>query len=67
VFGLKHLVRLQSCENAKGWCTAQHKMLLFAQKTIVKEACSFDLASLKKKEKHFGHHSTGCVFRHESI
>ena len=62
-----------------GWCTAQWKMLLFCVKTIVKESRKFELARLKKKEKHFGRlvtfwfgtfampfSATGCVFRHEN-
>jgi len=30
-------------------------MLLFCAKTIVEESRRFELARLKKKEKHFGH------------
>jgi len=33
------------------WCTAQWKMLLFCEETIVKESCKFELAHLKKKKK----------------
>ena len=47
VSGSNHLVRLQSCEKAMGWCTAQCKMLLFCVKTIVKESCNFELGRLK--------------------
>ena len=39
-------MRLQSCEKAMGWCSAQCKMLLFWAKTI------FELAHLKKKGKN---------------
>jgi len=45
------LVRLQTWKKAKGWCTAQWKMLLFCPKTIVKESRKFELAHLKKKRK----------------
>jgi len=31
---VNHLVRLQSCEEAIGWCTVQCKMLLFCAKTM---------------------------------
>ena len=41
-----HLVRLQSCEKAMGWCIAQ-----FFAKTIMKESSNFELACLKKKKK----------------
>jgi len=41
-----------------GWCTAQWKLLLFCAKTIVKESRRFELARLKKKEKHFGRLAT---------
>ena len=54
-------------------------MLLFCAKTIVKESRKFELARLKKKDKHFGRLATfwfsafgmlfsaiGCVFRHEN-
>ena len=34
-----------------GWCTAQHKLLLFCVKTTMKESCNFELACLKKKKK----------------
>ena len=34
----KCLVRLQTCEKAMGWCTAQYKMLPFCVKTIEKES-----------------------------
>ena len=49
--GSNHLVRLQSCKKAMGWCTAQCKMMLICVKTIVKESCGFELARLKKKEE----------------
>ena len=48
--GLNRIVRLQSCEKAMGWCTAQCKMLLFRAKTNVNESCSFELACLKEKK-----------------
>ena len=45
-------VRLQSCEKAMGWCTAQCKILLLCGK---QSSRNFELAWLKKKkEKHFG-------------
>ena len=47
----ERLVRLQSCEKAMGWCTAQCKMLPFCVETIVKESCNFVLAHLKKKKR----------------
>jgi len=34
-----------------GWCTAQHKMLLFCAKAIMKESHHFELAHLKKNKK----------------
>jgi len=53
--------------------------MLFCVKTIVKESRKFELARLKKIEKHFGRlvtfwfgifamlfSDTGCVFRHEN-
>jgi len=43
VTSLKRLVRLQSCEKAMGWCTAQCKMLLFCMKTTKKEPHNFEL------------------------
>ena len=57
VTGLKHLVRLQRCKKAMGWCTAQCKMLLFCVKTIVKCVVTQFWTSPKKKKrkgKHFG-------------
>jgi len=44
-------MRLQSCEKAMGWCTAQWKMLLFCAKTIMKKSSNFELARLNKKKK----------------
>ena len=49
--GLKHLMSLQSCENAIGWCTLQCEMLLFCVKNIMRESCNFELAHLKKKKE----------------
>ena len=70
---------LQTWKKAMGWCTTQWKMLLFCAKTIAKESRKFELACLKKKEKHFGRLATfwfgvfamlfsaiGCVFCHEN-
>ena len=51
VSGSNRLVWLQTWKKAKGWCTAQWKMLLFSAKTIVKESRKFELAHLEKKKK----------------
>ena len=48
---LKYLARLQSCEKAIGWYTAQCKMLQFYMKTIVKGSCNSELACLKMKKE----------------
>ena len=55
-------MRLQSCEKAMDWCTAQCEMLLVCVKTIVKEPPNFELAhgKKKKKEKYFGRWATFC-------
>jgi len=49
VSGSNHLVRLQTCKKAMGWCTAQWRMLLLCVKNIeeVKK-------KKKKKKTHFG-------------
>ena len=52
VSGSKRLVRLQTCEKAMGWCTAQREMPLFCAKTIMKESRKFELACLKKKKQN---------------
>ena len=44
---LKRLVKLQSCEKAKGWCTVRCEMLQFYVKTIVKGSHDLELACLK--------------------
>ena len=71
--GSNRLAWLQTWKKVMGWCTAQWKMLLFCAKTIVKESRKFELARLKKKEKHFWFgtfallfSATGCVVRHEN-
>ena len=46
---LNHLMRLQSCEKAMGWCTARR---LFCVKTIVKELHKFELARLRRRKKN---------------
>ena len=51
VTGSKRLMRLQSCEKAMGWCSAQFKMLLYCVKNILNEWCNFELAHLKKRNK----------------
>jgi len=51
VTSLNLLVRLQSCEKAMGWYTAQCKVLLFCVKISRKESSNFELAHLKKKKK----------------
>jgi len=48
VTGSNHLIRLQNCEKAMGWCTAEYEMRLFCAKTIAKESHNFELARLKK-------------------
>jgi len=52
--GSNHLVRLQTCKKAMGWCTAQWKMLLSCVKTIVKESRKFELARLKRSSPSIG-------------
>ena len=51
VTSLKHLLWLQSCEKAMGWCIAQCKMLLFCVKPIVKESCNFELHIPSEEEE----------------
>ena len=64
VTSLNHLVGLQSCEKATGWCTAQWEMLLFCVKTIKKTFGRLANFCFGTFTMHF--HATWHVVGHEN-
>ena len=51
VSSLNHLVRLQTCKNVMGWCTAQWRMLLFVQKPSWKSNANLNWRRRRRRRR----------------